>query len=350
MPDMEGVNSPGGAKHDIVVVGASAGGVEALAELVRRLPADFAAAVLVVLHLHPASPEVLPKILARHARLPAAPASDGEPIRPGHIYVARPDCHLLVEDGTLRLGHGVREHHARPAVDPLFRSAAQGCGSRVIGVVLSGAGANGTLGLMAVKVHGGITMAQDPNEALWPSMPSSAIRRLHVDYVLPVGQLAEELVRLVDGGLPAPPRGDPPGEMAEADFGAILDQVEHPTPAWPRAEAHQYPSLCTCPECGAVMWSLQPDDLALFRCEIGHVVSGEELLEGQSEGLELALWTAVRLCDQKALLAHRLGQLCSAAGDLPSARGYEAQARLAGQAYETLRGLTERVRLPPDEA
>jgi two-component system chemotaxis response regulator CheB len=183
--------------HDVVVIGASAGGVQALIELISRLPADLPASIFVVLHMATAAPSALPLILSRHSALPLAQAVEGESIVPGRVYIARPDYHLLIEDGHVRLGHGPKEHHTRPALDPLFRTAAEVYGRRVVGVVLTGARSNGALGLLAVKEHGGVAMVQQPDEALWPSMPLSAMRTVRVDYVLPLSQLAPRLVELV---------------------------------------------------------------------------------------------------------------------------------------------------------
>lgn len=332
--------------HDLVVVGASAGGVEALIRLAQLLPADLPAAVMIVLHLHPASPEVLPKILSRHAALPVMLAQDGEVIRPGRIYIARPDCHLLVEDGTLRLGHGPREHFCRPAVDPLFRTAAEASGPRVVGVVLTGAGANGTLGLLAIKRGGGVTMAQDPKEALWPSMPSSAIRCVGVDYVLPLAELAKKLVELVLDPPGAAPGSPSEGSLTPAEIDAILAQVEGKELGEADEPGGEALPAYTCPECGAMMTPVGPEGLALFRCGLGHFLSGEDLLTQQFEALEMAVWTAVRLADQKAYLGRHLGRLCRESQGEEAAKGFESVADLAERYSRALRQFIETVRLP----
>lgn len=196
--------------RDVIVVGTSAGGVEALRELAAALPPDLPASVLIVLHLSPGGPGLLPAILNRAGPLPAAHATDGEELRRGRIYVAPPDFHMLVADGRLRLARGPRENLHRPAIDALFRSAAAAWGPRVIGVVLTGALDDGTAGLGAIKRTGGVAVVQDPEEAAYPSMPRSALRNVRVDHCVPLAEippLLDQLSRepLADGPAPVPP-------------------------------------------------------------------------------------------------------------------------------------------------
>jgi two-component system chemotaxis response regulator CheB len=190
--------------HDIVVVGASAGGVEALSRLVRDLPADFPAAVFVVLHVPASGTSVLPTILDRTGPLPAAHAVEGEQIRAGSIYVAPPDRHVLIRSAAVRVERGPKENGARPAIDPLFRSAASAYGPRVVGVILSGTLRDGTIGLAAVKLQGGTTIVQDPEDALYPAMPRSAIGEVGPDAILPAAEIGAALVELTRGGFRSP--------------------------------------------------------------------------------------------------------------------------------------------------
>lgn len=184
------------SRHDIIAIGASAGGVEALTKLVRGLPKDLPAAVFVVVHIPASGTSLLPQILSAQGTLPAVQAVDGQAVEPGRIYLAPPDHHLLLEDSRMRCRRGPRENRTRPAIDPLFRTAAQAYGPRVAGVVLSGTLQDGTAGLSAIKQAGGVAVVQDPQEALFPSMPESALRRVPVDYVLPVPEISPLLARL----------------------------------------------------------------------------------------------------------------------------------------------------------
>src|SRR5690349_180578 len=191
---MSGTAMPG---HDIIVTRASAGGVEALRAVVAVLPADLPAAVFVVLHIPAQSPSMMPSILSRAGPLPAAHPTDGEPIRPGHIYVAPPDCHLLIDHERVRGVRGPRENRTRPAVDPLFRTAARAYGPRVVAVVLTGTLDDGTAGLQAVKQRGGLAVVQDPRDAMYAGMPRSALQHTPVDYVVPLSEIGPLISRLV---------------------------------------------------------------------------------------------------------------------------------------------------------
>lgn len=179
--------------HDIIAIGTSAGGVEALKTLVSGFPPDLAASIFVVLHVSPSYPSVLPDILTRFGPLPAVHARNGDAILPGRIYVAPPDHHLTMEPGFIRTVRGPRENGHRPAVDPLFRAAARTYGPRAVGVVLTGALDCGTAGLMSIKAHGGVAIVQDPNEALSPEMPQNAIKHVRVDHVLPLAKISSLL-------------------------------------------------------------------------------------------------------------------------------------------------------------
>src|SRR5205085_11090505 len=184
------------APRDVVLIGGSAGAIEALLKIVRALPAEFGAAVLVVVHTSAESPSMLPHVLGRASRLPALHAVDGERFRAGHIYVAPPDHHLLIGEGdTMRVRRGPRENGHRPAIDPLFRSAAMhGYGARSIGMVLSGYLDDGSAGLYAMRSRGAIAMVQEPTDAIAPDMPANAVKYTQADYVEPAAALGARLV------------------------------------------------------------------------------------------------------------------------------------------------------------
>ncbi|MCC7206462.1 MAG: chemotaxis protein CheB [Anaerolineae bacterium] len=291
------------AYHDIVVVGASAGGVEALSQFVQELPSDLQAAVLVVLHVSPHGTSYLPSILSRAGALPATHPTDGQPVEKGNIYIAPPDHHMLVRDGHIALARGPRENGHRPAVDPLFRSAARAYGPRVIGIILSGTLDDGTAGLMAVKLRGGIAVVQDPESAAYPGMPRSALENVQVDHVVPLNHIASLVARyavpnpgnIASTSLPAPPE---PTISGDAELEAnVLDD-----------DKRGQPSVFACPECGGALWEINEGGLVRFRCRTGHAFSAQTLLAEQVESLEEALWVALRALEEQSELASRLAE------------------------------------------
>jgi two-component system chemotaxis response regulator CheB len=335
-------------KRDLVVVGASAGGVRALRTLAAGLPADLPAAVCVVLHIgsHPSS---LAELMASAGPLPASLARHGELLRPGHVFVAPPDHHLLVEGGQLRLSRGPKEHHARPAVDPLFRSAALHAGPRAIGVVLSGRLDDGTAGLAAVKVCGGLAVVQDPAEAESPGMPRSALDFVAVDHCLPVAQIGPLLGRLVRENV-AQPHPLPPQRLVDEHMASQGQEN-----ALSELTAIASPSTLSCPECNGTLWEVDGSVPPRFRCHTGHGYSLRTLAESQQAGTEDALWSAVRALQEKEVVARRMAELDRLGGDPARAEAGEADAdRLRRQAdvlrriaeAETHAGGTERRSLP----
>ena len=318
--------------HDIVVVGASAGGVEALAALARSLPADLPAAVFVVLHVPSTGSSALPDILSRHGPLPAAHVKDGEPIENGRIYVAPPDHHVLLRTGHVHLSRGPRENGHRPAVDPLFRSAAHEYASRVIGVVLSGALDDGTAGLTAVKSRGGLAVVQEPGDALYPGMPDSALEHVRVDHVVPTADMGALLARITAEPSPEAPGSTPDHMEVEVQVeGFSLEAMEGERPG--------RPSGFSCPDCNGVLWEIQDGQLQRFRCRVGHAWSPERLLTQQSEALEAALWIALRSLEERAALAKRLAEPARRRGHAITARRFEEQADEAQQAARLVRDL-----------
>ena len=296
--------------RDIIVVGTSAGGVEALRALVSGLPKDFPGSVFVVMHTAPDSPGILAQILDRWGPLPSANAVNRERIRPGRVYVAPPDGHLLLEPGHVRVTHGPKENRFRPAIDPLFRSAAQVFGPRVVGVILTGGLDDGTSGLWAIKRLGGTAVVQDPEEAFMPSMPLSAINRVEVDYTLPVAEIAPLLVRLAStsaaeqGGYEVPEELNIEVGIAKEDRGLDIGLGKLGTP-----------SVFACPECHGTLLQLKENGRTRFRCHTGHAFTADSLLAEITEHVESSLWSAIRAIDESAMLLRHMAEHIREAGN-----------------------------------
>ena len=323
--------------RDIIVIGASAGGLEALQKLVAGLPENLPAAVMVVLHRTPEQDSYLPQILRRAGNLPAADAWDGESIQKGRIYVAPPDRHLLIEDGALRLVRGPKENHTRPAIDPLFRTAAREFGPRVVGVVLSGTLYDGTAGLFDIKRGGGLAVVQDPQEALFPGMPESAIGNVEVDHVLPVVEIARLLMRLAE----EPEEPNKVETTMSSEFEQLSEVITQNQDEQVRGERRMEPSTFTCPDCGGTLWQSNLGSLVQFRCHVGHVYSAEGLAQEDNNALERSLWYALRMFRDKSLLMRQLAVHARRQGDAPDAESLEEKARLAEQHTRSLREIIE---------
>ncbi|TFI54260.1 chemotaxis protein CheB [Mastigocladus laminosus UU774] len=308
--------------HDIIVVGTSAGGVEALTNLVKNLPPDIKAAILIVLHVPSHGTSVLPRILKRAGSLPVSHVKDGEAILVGKIYVAPPDYHLLVKKGYVHLSRGARENSHSPAIDPLFRTAARAYGRRVVAVILTGVLDDGTAGLKAVKMRGGVAVVQDPNNAMYPGMPRSAIENVYdIDYILSLAEIPGVLVELANTPVEeqenfVSEQMKYESDIAEVDMEAI-DNDSRPGK----------PSGFVCPECGGGLWELQEGDLLRFRCRTGHAFSAETLLAEQSDALEDALWIAIRALKEKSSLARRMADRLSDRNHILSAERLRKEAQ-----------------------
>lgn len=319
--------------HDIIVIGASAGGVEALREIAAEFPADLPAAVMVVLHVPATGTSSLPTILGRDGPLSAAHAIDGDPICRGRILVAPPNQHLLLRSDHLRLSRGPKENRQRPAVDPLFRSAARFHGRRVVGVVLSGSLDDGTAGLIAIKGRGGVAIAQDPATALFDSMPRHAIEAVAVDIIASPSGIAGEIDRLARTPVPAEELPvshelDLETRIADADA-AVLNGDDHPGT----------PASLACPECGGTLWELREGELLRYRCRVGHAFSSNSLLDEQAEQLEDALWIALRNLEEQASLHRRLAAHASLRGKQKTAQRFQEQERDVLSKADVVRGV-----------
>ena len=321
------------ATHDIVVIGASAGGVEALSTVLAGLPRDLRAAVLVVLHLARGR-SMLPEILSRAGRLPAAHPEDGDPLEYGKVYVARPDYHLIVEPGKVRVVHGPTENGCRPAVDPLFRSAARAYGPRVIGVVLTGALDDGTAGLAAVKEAGGVAIVQDPEEAFAPSMPNSARALVAVDHVLPMGEIG-----LLISKLTLEQTGSPAAKSTAPHVAAMESDLAAPRLALQESDRPGKVSVFTCPECHGTLWEADERGIVRYRCRVGHVYSAESMLSAQTDSVDRALWIALRSLEERAALTHRLANRAEQRQHKWVARAFAERAEAADSHAAVIREL-----------
>ncbi|MCC7022071.1 MAG: chemotaxis protein CheB [Thermomicrobiales bacterium] len=331
------------AHRDIVVIGASAGGIPALTTLVAGLPADLAAALFVVVHVPNTGTSRLPEVLSHAGPLPAHHAEAGEPIEHGQITVAPPDYHLLLRRGRVELDHGPRENHARPAIDPLFRTAARAYGPRGIGIVLSGALYDGSLGLMSVKTRGGIAIVQDPAEAVVDSMPRNALKLVAADYILPAGEIAPVVTALTqedvrDGGSSMIDDEERLELVVAEDFAEQAD-----------GDRADETTVYTCPECGGVLWQGGAGPALWFRCHVGHVYASEILLGQKAEQLEAALWSSLRLLKEKATLSRQLANRSRESGLIGAAERVEERALLDEQHARAIQDLLKAMPGPGQE-
>lgn len=316
--------SPSAANRDVIAIGASAGGVETLTRLARGLPSDLPASVLVVLHRDAEGPELLSRILDDAGPLHAAAVRDGQRLEHGRIYVAPPDRHLLVGGDSLQLRRGPRENRARPAIDPLFRSAAVSCSSRVTGVLLTGRLNDGTSGLLAIRRCGGLAVVQDPSDAAFAEMPRNALAHVAVDHVLPVGAIAPALAKIAAS--PRPPSVEPPEHLR---IEALIAAQE--LTVMPDQQRLGPISPLTCPDCHGAMVEIVEQGLIRYRCHTGHAFTLEVLQLAQSEAWERTLYAAERAQQEQAMLSRRLAEAASGAAQarwLRRARDYEAGAGL----------------------
>lgn len=291
-------------KRNIIVIGASAGGFEALQKLVAALPPKIDAAILIVWHLAPDALGILPSIFNRINTIPAAHAVNAEPLLYNRIYVAPPDHHLVLEKDWVRITHGPKENRFRPAVDPLFRSAALAYGERVIGIVLSGALDDGTAGLWTIKQHGGLAVVQDPNDAAVPSMPEHAIQAVAVDYTVPIAEMASLLVKLCSQTVETEKdRLMKKDKKTEAEVRIALQEGVTGKEVFEMGELSPY----TCPDCHGVLMKLKEGGRIRFRCHTGHAFSSDSLLAAVTESIEENLWSVIRNVEESVLLLNHMG-------------------------------------------
>jgi two-component system chemotaxis response regulator CheB len=284
------------------------------------------------MHTAPDSPGVLADILDRAGALPASHARNRERIRPGHVYVAPPDYHLLVEPGVVRVTHGPKENRFRPAVDPLFRSAAQVYGPRAVGVIMTGGLDDGTSGLWTIKRLGGTAIVQDPQEAFMPSMPQSAMDQVDVDYCLPVAEIAPLLARLAsapageEGAYEVPEELNIEVKIAKEDKGLDIG-----------IQKLGVPSVFTCPDCHGTLLQLREDGRFRFRCHTGHAFSADSLLAELTESVETSLWTTIRSIDESVMLMRHIAGHVKEAGSVAASERFLEKAKEAERRSDLVR-------------
>ncbi len=315
----------------LIVIGASSGGFEAIKTIVKNLPADFETPIFIVWHMSPDIRGIMPQVLNRENKIYTAHAYDKEPIEPHRIYIAPPDYHMLIEDGKVRVTRGPKENRFRPAVDPLFRSAAYACNSRVIGVILSGALDDGTAGLWAVKEYGGIAVVQDPSDAEVASMPESALREVNVDYCVPVAEMADLLVRLSKEPFKKMEAIKDEQTKKEIEIAAEAEGIERGELKF--TELTPY----TCPECHGVLSRLHNDHIIRYRCHTGHAYSTETLMLSISEKIEDNLYSAIRGIDEIVMLMNHLGDHYAEANHPKLAAMYFQKAKEADDRSQLVR-------------
>ena len=334
----------------IFVIGASLSGIDALCELVGQLPESFPAPIFITQHVASHSHGMLPSILAKAGKLPASHPKSGELIElgRGHVYVAPPDRHMLVREGHVSLSHGPRENLTRPAIDPLFRSAAIAYGPAVVAAVLTGQLDDGTAGLLTVKDLGGTTVVQDPTEATARSMPESALQHVEVDHCCRLQQMARLFVDLAND--------DPPGSQSATT--SKLIQIEDRiadgifnVDDWWGLEQMSTPSGFNCPDCRSALYEIKDARVLRFRCRSGHAYSAQSLMSGQSDLREAQFSSIFGALIEEVTLAKRMRAKLDARGDSRVTRALEDRANTlegeAAQVCEWLHKLTGLVEPEP---
>jgi two-component system chemotaxis response regulator CheB len=319
------------AHRDMVVIGASSGGVEALVALLAGIPDDFPAAIFVVLHVRPDLPSQLPAILNRAGHLPASHAVDAEPIRRGRVYVAPPGMQTYVHHGRMSVQRGPLENLYRPAIDPLFRTAAHHYGPRVIGVILTGSMDDGSAGLLAVKRGGGLTVVQDPVDAAFSAMPGNAIKAVSPDHVVPLREIAPLLNELVSQHI------GHHGLQKEV----ALETAEEAPPGAPfqRSEEQGSPSNLACPECHGTLWEKEEEGAIRFRCRVGHGFSQGAMIKAHTDSVERALYTSLRALEERVALLQKLATHARERGHAAVATLLEERLGRVGDDVKVLHGV-----------
>lgn len=321
---------------ELFVIGASAGGLEALGRIVSKLPPTFPSAICIVVHISPNSPGHIPEILSNAGPLPALHAKGGERLTPGCIYVAPPDHHLLVDsDQRLRLGHGPKENRFRPAIDPLFRSATLALDGRAAGIILSGGLDDGVAGLAAIQRCGGATIVQNPADAAVPSMPIAALRAIEPDQKLSADDIASVMVEFAAAYSPRPSTEAPMPENIDEEVRIAAGAESYPFDALKIGD----PTLLTCPDCHGALVRLRDAAPARFRCHTGHAYTIDTLTDAMRDRVEESLWSSIRCLEEYALLLdHREAH----AGHDPGSKNSADEARRRSEALRSMTRIANR--------
>ena len=308
-------------RKDIIVMGASAGGISVLQKILPSLPWDFPGSIFIVVHTTEDSPGLLPEILNRHSKLPVLYAVHNAPILPSRIYVAPGGArHMLLDRGKVLLEPGPRENRNRPSIDALFRSASFAYGARIIAVVLSGNLDDGAAGLAEIKRRGGVAIVQDPEEAEAPSMPASAIESSEVDFILKAEDIGPKLI-----------------QISTVEAAEKLQVISNGNQKM-QATGQTY----VCPECGGVLQETEEAEMLRFRCRVGHIYSPESLMADQNLATERALWAAIRSLEEQAEFSERLAKSSRLKKRNRLASRFGEKAKASRDDAALLRGLLER--------
>ena len=308
------------SNRDILAIGASAGGVEALRFLASEFSPDLQAAVVVAIHLPSEFRSTLDAILTQDGPLPAIFADDGQALERGHIYIGPPGCHLLVDADRLHLGTGPRENNARPALDPMFRSAALCCGHRAIGVVLTGTLSDGAAGLYAIQQCGGLTVVQDPADAAQSEMPAMALDKVKPDHVVSLKGMPALLEQLVQ-------RRAGPHTRAPSSIGYEVEVARNGHTSMSTMDRIGRRSVLACPDCHGVMWEIDEGELTRYRCHVGHAYTAELMALALDENLTRALGSALRALDERSALARKLQKQAEESGRNAAAASWALKAQ-----------------------
>lgn len=295
--------------RNIIVIGASAGGIPAVNAVIQEFPEDLDAAIVVVLHVSRKSNSTnIAKSFQRNTSLTCRVASNEMPLRKGHLYVAPPEQQLMIKNNSLRLTNGPHENKYRPSIDVLFRSAAVHYGNRSIGIILTGLFEDGTSGMHAIKRSGGICMIQDPAEAEYSDMPRSVLNKIKVDYQAKLKEMPEIIKNIVND--PLPPEIPVPRELQIEAYitEKMMSDINDMKKIGDKSDF-------TCPDCGGGLWELKNDPLHRYRCHTGHVFTEKILHDLQDQNIEETIWVSIRMLEEKENLLLLMARRENAEGE-----------------------------------